>query len=419
MSVSGDAAALREKIAGHFLPDPPKCLGVAVSGGSDSLALLALLHDWAQAGGPALRAVTVDHGLRAEAAQEAEEVRGVCASLGVAHDTLTLDLPGQGGNLMDAARRGRYAALADWAGAQGIADIALGHTADDVAETFLMRLGRGAGLDGLSAMVARRRLGGVTIHRPMLALSRAELRKFLRLRGLGWAEDPTNDDPAFDRTRARAALAVLEPLGIGRATLSGVARNLREAREALGQCAARAAEECLRFDAGDVLLERAPLRDQPAEIVRRLLNAALSWVAGEGYPPRGKALGRLVEAARAGEETALHGCRMLMRGGNLRICREWKAVADLRAPVTALWDGRWQLHGPQVPGLHIAALGEAGLGGCPDRRATGRPAASLIASPAVWRGAELIAAPLAGLENGWSATLTREEDTFIATLLSH
>lgn len=419
MSVSGDAVALREQIAGHFLPDPPKCLGVAVSGGSDSLGLLLLLNDWMHAGGPDLRAVTVDHGLRAEAAEEAAEVDRVCARRGVKHDIVRIDLSDQGGNLMDAARRGRYAALAEWAGVQGLADIALGHTADDVAETFLMRLGRGAGLDGLSAMTARRQMWGVTFHRPMLRLSRADLREVLRAQEIGWVDDPTNDDPAFDRTRARAALAALEPLGISRATLSGVAHNLREAREALGQCAARVAAECISFDAGDVLLEREVLCDQPAEIARRLLGVALTWVAGEGYPPRGAALSKMLEAARAGEEMTLHGCRMLIRGGKLRICREWKAVAETRAPVAEPWDGRWQLRGPEKAGSHIAALGEAGLADCPDRKATGRPAASLIASPAVWKGSELVAAPLAGLANGWTATVLRQEESFFATLLSH
>ncbi|WP_246162186.1 tRNA lysidine(34) synthetase TilS [Roseovarius faecimaris] len=417
--MSGGATPAFQQIAAHFAPDMPQCLGVAVSGGSDSLGLLTLLHDWALAGGPALRAVTVDHGLRPEAAQEAEAVARVCAGLDLPHNTLRIEISDQAGNVMDMARRGRYAALAQWAKEHRLSDIALGHTSDDLAETFLMRLSREAGLSGLSAMTARRVVDGVTFHRPLLSVSRMSLRDLLTGRGVDWVEDPTNDDPAYDRTRARAILKELAPLGISAGTLASVACNLREADEALRNCACKAAEDIVQFDAGDVVLARDALFDQPGEILRALLLAALNWVGNEGYPPRGSAMSDLIEQARDGKDRTLQGCSILSRASHLRICREWKAVAETRCATSEIWDGRWQLHGPHQDDLHIGALGEAGLPLCPDRKETGRPSASLIASPAVWRGTELIAAPLAGLANGWSATLLREEDSFTATLLSH
>lgn len=419
MPVSGDSAVVA-RIAAHFAPSPPGTLGVAVSGGGDSLALLVLLKDWAQAGGPGLRAVTVDHGLRPEAVGEAAEVARVSALLGIPHDSVKITVPEQGGNLMAMARRERYARLALWAREHGIGDIALGHTADDLAENFLMRLSREAGIDGLAAMRARRRVEEVLFHRPLLATARSDLRDCLVARGFGWAEDPTNDDPAYDRTRARRMLAGLAPLGLTASGLANVARNLREARDALGQVAAGLADDMVTFDAGDVLIARAGLLEQPQDLMRRLVQAALIWVGGEEYPPRGAALMRVLEAVQSGESATLQGCRLLHSGAHLRITREWKAVAGMRCDTGEIWDGRWRLSHPDAPaGLHVAALGEDGLPHCHDRKNTGRPGATLIASPAVWRGDTLVAAPLAGLSEGWCATLTRARAAYRRSLVSH
>ena len=202
---AGGADSL-DSLKRHFHPGVPGVIGVAVSGGSDSLALLHLLHDWQSAGGPAVRAATVDHGLRAGAAAEAAEVARICAGLGVAHKTLAWRDWDGAGNLPDRARRARYALLAEWARGHGIADIAVGHTEDDLAETFVMRLARGAGVDGLAAMRDRWREAGVTFHRPLLALRRDHLRDLLRARGVAWVEDPTNSDAGYERVRTRAAL---------------------------------------------------------------------------------------------------------------------------------------------------------------------------------------------------------------------
>lgn len=408
-----------DAIRRHFGEEPPARLGVAVSGGGDSVALLILLAEWAGQGGPRPFAVTVDHGLRPESAAEAAGVATLCADLGISHDILRWQGWDGTGNLPDAARRARYALMADWARERAIADIALGHTADDQAETLLMRLARGAGVDGLSAMRPRRDWHGIRLHRPVLGVTRAALRDVLRRRGIGWAEDPTNEDARYERVRARQVLAALAPLGLDAPGLAGVAARLGEARQALETCTARLADSLVTFDAGDILIRREALGAEPPELARRLMQAALLWVGGGGYPPRGDALSRVLRAAVAGRDATLQGCRVLPCGENLRVTREWKAVADMRVPAGQVWDGRWRLEGPGGAGFEIAALGEAGLPHCPGRRATGRPAAALVASPAVWRGAVLIAAPLAGLENGWSARLIRGEAAFRAAILSH
>ena len=168
-------ATLAALVRAAFGPEPPDKLGVAVSGGGDSTALLVLLDDWRRDGGPELAVATVDHGLRPEAAAEAAEVAALCGRLGVPHETLAWRWDGKG-NLSDAARRGRLRLIAGWANGRGIGMVAQGHTADDQAETFLMRLARGSGVDGLAAMAARRTAEGVAWVRPLLQVRRGEFR---------------------------------------------------------------------------------------------------------------------------------------------------------------------------------------------------------------------------------------------------
>ncbi|WP_074221721.1 tRNA lysidine(34) synthetase TilS [Rhodovulum sp. ES.010] len=378
-------------------------LGVAVSGGGDSVALLLAAAGRAADGGPPVHAVTVDHGLRAEAPGEARFVADLCAGLGVPHATLRWQGWDGRGNLQDAARRARQALIADWAHARGIGRVALGHTRDDQAETVLMRLARGAGLDGLSAMAPDRQAGGLTWLRPFLDLSRADLRAYLTARGQRWIDDPTNEDEGFDRVRIRQALAVLGPLGVTAEGLAATARRLASARAALAHCTADAAARVAEEDRGDVLLSEVGLDALPEEIARRLLNAALTWVASADYPPRAEALLEMRATLAHAPRATLHGCLIARGGGQLRISREPAAVVRAVAAPGALWDGRWCVDGSVEGGEEVRALGESGLAQCPDWRESGLPRASLLASPAVWRGDRLVAAPLAGRAEGWRA----------------
>ncbi|MCZ7676919.1 MAG: tRNA lysidine(34) synthetase TilS [Roseovarius sp.] len=244
-----------------------------MSGGSDSLALLTLLIDWRDAGGPAVRAVTVDHGLRAESAAEAEAVARFCAAHAVAHTTLHWQDRDGRGNLPDRARRARYDLIAKWARETGIGCVALGHTIDDLAETFLMRLARAAGVDGLAAMAGRWCQDGVSFVRPALGISREELRGLLRARGIGWADDPGNEDLTYERVRARRALVALAPLGIDAQTLAAVAANLSDVRDALDTQLAEAAARIARVEAGDLVIDRdgltaLPPRDRASDASR-------------------------------------------------------------------------------------------------------------------------------------------------------
>ncbi|WP_081979459.1 tRNA lysidine(34) synthetase TilS [Pseudooceanicola atlanticus] len=410
---------LREVVAGYLTATPSAPIGVAVSGGSDSLALMILMRDWAQEVGADLRVVTVDHGLRAEAAEEAQYVGRIAADLGLSHDILRWQGWDGTGNLQDRARRARYSLMTDWAKENGIEVIALGHTADDQAETFLMRLSREAGADGLAAMQAKRLQRGITFLRPMLSLHRAELQAFLTRRDLTWVSDPSNDDPRYDRVRARQALQVLEPLGVTVASLNQVSRNLADIRETLAWYTFVEARQHVRVDHGDIVIPLAAYRTFRPEISRRLLQQALIWVSGAEYPPRRKGMTLLQLSLSAGTGMPLAGCRVTVARGDIRITREAAALKDLTAAPGEPWDGRWRLIGPAVPGAEVRVTGETGLKTCPDWRETGLPRTTLLAAPAVWQGDELVAAPLAGRAEGWRAELLRSDEQFFATLLTH
>jgi tRNA(Ile)-lysidine synthase len=408
-----DAALKAAFLAALGPADVP--LGLAVSGGGDSVALLRLAVD----AGLAVRAVTVDHGLRIESAAEAAWVGRLCAGLGVPHDVLPWHGWDGAGNLQDQARRARLSLIADWAVSAGLGIVALGHTRDDQAETVLMRLARRAGVDGLSAMAERRAALGVVWLRPLLGVSRDELRSFLRDRKQDWIEDPSNNAPRFDRVKARHVLAELAPLGITPEMLAGVAAQLRDAREALSIQTEAAARRMARVEAGDVVIDRAAFLALPPEIRRRLLVGALTWVASAEYGPRAAAVLSLLAAVAAGQGGTLAGCRVITRRDVLRVTREWQAVREKAAPPGQIWDRRWRVRGPDIKGLQVRALGRAGLAAIGDWRRTGLPCATGLVLPAVWRDEVLVAAPLLRPGDGWTADLAGGAEGFFLSLLSH
>lgn len=391
---------------------------VAVSGGSDSMALLFLAHGWAQGAGVGLRALTVDHGLRPEAAAEAAFVAGHCARLGITHQTLRWDGWQGHGNLQGAAREARYALLAG--AVAGSAPILLGHTADDQAETFLMRLARGSGVDGLAAMRADWRARGRRWARPLLAQRRDDLRDWLRAKALEWCDDPSNENNTFDRVKARKALALLAPMGLDIGRLQRTAEAMRVAREGLERASYEAARGLARIEAGDVVFDMRQFAGLSQEVRERLLAHALRWVSGAPYRPRRAALRRLADDLAAPGRATLHGCLVSRQRGALRIGREPAAIAGNTVAAGALWDNRWDVSGPAGDGA-IAALGEAGLRQCPDWRATGLQRSTLLVTPAIWSapGGQLIAAPLAGCRNGWRARLRPATGDFFTSILSH
>lgn len=410
---------LLANVRARFPQNPPARIGIAVSGGGDSVALMHLLSRSFGRDEVQLFAATVDHGLRPEAAAEAAQVGVLAHDIGVPHTVLTWTGWDGAGNLQDQARRARYALLTQWAKDNRIGMIVTAHTADDQAETILMRLARASGVDGLSGMPEIREENGVVLFRPLLHVERACLRDYLGAQSLEWVEDPSNEDTRFDRIKARQALAALEPLGLTTQALTDVATHMAQARDALERQTSFVAQVALDADAGDVLIDREVFDCQPVEIARRLLVGAVQWVGGGEYPPRRQAVQEAMQALLLGNGAVLAGCRLLVSPKEIRVCREHNAVKTLVAGSDETWDGRWLARGPSVPGAQLRALGEEGLAYCSDWRATGRPHASVIASPSVWVGDTLVAAPLAGLAQEWALERLGGEEGLFGTFLSH
>ncbi|MGR3677522.1 MAG: tRNA lysidine(34) synthetase TilS [Paracoccaceae bacterium] len=413
-------ADLHSAARSQFRGELPSRLGVAVSGGGDSVALLHILLTSLKDEPVEIFAATVDHGLRPESHREAKQVATLCDQLGIEHTTLRWQNWDGQGNLQDQARRARYQLLTDWAKTCGIPVLALGHTADDQAETVLMRLARASGVSGLAAMPVRRTENGVMLFRPLLGVTRAELRSYLKRRGQSWVDDPSNDDTGYERIRMRQAFDVLEPLGLSVPVLARVADNMSRAREALDWYTFLAARELVEIRGGAVTFDIRCFRTHPNEISRRLLIRALSWVGATGYAPRQQPVEEALEAIRNARSYTLNGCRIVCRGGRAWICRELQAVREKVERPGLLWDQRWILHGGRADCKEtVGVLGQEGLLQCPNWRDQGLPREVLLATPALWRGDTLVSAPLAGYGNGWTAELEIGDEEFFASLLSH
>lgn len=292
---------------------------VAVSGGPDSVVLLALLAAWAQMPGrPLLHAATVDHGLRPQSAAEAADVAALCAKLGVGHATLRWEGVKPASGVQAEARRARYALLANEARRMGGATLVTAHTLDDQAETMLMRLAHGSGPSGLKGMRGRSEVNGVPLVRPLLGIPKARLVATAEARGLPFVHDPSNSDPRFERVRWRAAMPVLAEYGLTAERLGRLAERMARLDGAVAQRARHVLADMILPDGaaeGGVCLRFSVLALEPEEIVLRVLGLALDAVA-----PGGEAHGRLerleacgaalTEAASAGLalRRTLSGC---------------------------------------------------------------------------------------------------------------
>ena len=304
-------------------------LVLAVSGGPDSLALMWLAARWRRtlARGPRLIAVTVDHGLRREAAREARDVKRLARALDLSHRTRRWIGAKPKTGLPAAAREARYRLLAQAARASGATHILTAHTRDDQAETLLMRLLRGSGVAGLAAMAPESERDGVVLARPLLDVSKSRLVATLKKAGIDFADDPTNRDSTFTRPRLRELMPALAAEGADARNLARLASRLARANAAV-EVLVDGAELYLAlreggasrpgFNAGDF----AAL---PEEIRLRLLRRAIDRCGHEGPAELGKVEALLVALDRAAGEAmpklkqTLAGAVISVLNGRIRI----------------------------------------------------------------------------------------------------
>ncbi|MGV3511136.1 MAG: tRNA lysidine(34) synthetase TilS [Novosphingobium sp.] len=285
-------------------------MGLAVSGGPDSLALLLLFHEVAPRN---FSVATVDHGLRTESASEAAMVASVCASREIPHRTLTLSLE-KGSGVQERARTARYAELAQWARAEGLAAIVTAHHADDQAETMVMRLNRGAGLRGLAAMRTVAQVPGapdLMLIRPLLSWRRVELQAVVSAARIVAADDPSNRDIAYERVRIREALTSSNRFDAKGFATS--AQHLAEADQALDWMVARLWSDVNQ--SVEALIWRAPA-DLPDALSLRVLERVLETLGTA--TPRGPDLVRWLTTLRSGGVATLAGVKGDARKGTWR-----------------------------------------------------------------------------------------------------
>ena len=365
-------------------------LGVGVSGGADSSALVLLAETWARARGGSILALVVDHGLRPESALQSTATVARLNDRGIAARRLVLQPPPSGPDISDAARAARFAALGAACSEAAIAFLLLAHTRADQAETVLWRGLRASGTIGVAGMAARRETGWGAVLRPLLDVAPARLRATCRAAGLEWIEDPTNRDPRFARPRLRALLA--DPAGTGPAiaALAGVAARHGQARAA---AEAALAEELASH--AELRPEGFALVQCPAGLTALAARQLVRTVGGLAYPPGAAAalaLLRRGQGTLAGVEVSPAG----RLGPGIVLAREPALVGPPAAIGTAalVWDRRWRVRGPA--GAVVGALGGAAVPG--RERLPARLAAVLPAIRAA--DGRLLAVPGLGLHAG-------------------
>ncbi len=306
----GDEALKRFSRSLDKIVKPDQAIGLAVSGGPDSLALLLL----AAAARPGkVEAATVDHGLREGSRAEAEMVAGVCEKLGVPHEILTVEWDEKPETaIQERSRAKRYGALSEWAKRKSLAVLATAHHAEDQAETLLMRLARGSGLRGLSGIRPVRKVPSTdrSLARPLLRWTRQELAEVVKAAGLEAAQDPSNEDLKFERVRVRETLAAadwLDPRSVAKS-----ANYLTQAESALRWATRQEWEKRVTEKDSVITLEPSGL---PKELARRIVAGILGKIGteGKGSELRGRELDRLLTILSRGEKATLRG--VLCGGG--------------------------------------------------------------------------------------------------------
>jgi tRNA(Ile)-lysidine synthase len=399
-------------------PDFPQRLCLAVSGGGDSMAMLHLTAGWARVYGVVLQVATVDHGLRKASAAEAVMVALEAQGLGLAHETLLWQGWDGTGNLQNAARQARRVLLKQAACG---APVLMAHTQNDQAETVLMRLARGSGVDGLAGMSDDAHSGELRILRPLLTEPRAALRHYVTTLKIPFVDDPSNDDTDFARVRMRALIGTE---GLDTATLAATATHMARARTELQTFARNAAADLSRPDAtalGTVVWDRDAFAALGAETQLRLAAAAVMAVSSATYRPRLAPLEEAVNRAMSGGAAVLAGAIIVPHRDRLYVAREPMAVAGVQAIAgpACNWDTGWRLEGHDINGLTIRALGVAGLDQISDKPRLRAPRHVLTGLPAVWDGDALVAFAPLGFGAAHSMVPPGSGEELILALLAH
>ena len=336
-------------------------LVVAVSGGSDSLALTFLLNDYVAKHGGKLIALTVDHGLRPESAAEAAMVSAVLTKHGIYHEILTWRGEKPRTSVEEKAREARYDLLFSYMRERGLLHLFVAHTRDEQAETFLLRMRRGSGVDGLSSMRPEVLYRDLRVLRPLLGFSKDELRDYLTEKRIDWVDDPSNFDISYDRVKVRQLLKIMRDYGLGAECIDRAVLGIRRAKDAIDDYAAKAMAETLSLHScGFIALDAEKLLLHPKEVVFRVLSRIIFVISGNHVPVRMEKISSLADKlSSVGNGITLGGCFIKQYRGKVVFVRE---VSFLPPRIAFADKGRWGHFTVSAPGFHgfLGALGADG-----------------------------------------------------------
>ena len=399
---------------------PKGDIGIAVSGGGDSLALLYLTAEWSSRNGRTLQSATIDHQLRPESKSECEYVKKLSIGLSIKHTTLTwLEKPD--GNMQGSARSARHRLLSRWAVDKNLTTVLFGHTLEDNAETLLIRLSRGSGIDGLTGMRQSKNINNLQIFRPLLKVSRNDLRSFLSIRKVNWIDEPSNFDERFHRVRIRNSLPQLANLGLTTYRLIALAEHMSRAREALNLGVLNFARVYVQqMPWGDLEIEQEAFVELSREYQLRLLAASLRWISSRIYRPRFESLKRLLNSivTKPGNYRAsLMGCIVNCRRKKIILSREFAAVPKRQIVVKSkfIWDKKWSLEVDPTKINHsmVGPLGEIGINGIKIKDRKDIPVDALKSSFALFEKNEVMCVPILSYGTGIRGELLGGSDSFL------
>lgn len=373
------------------------------------------------------RAFTVDHGLREGSSEEAARVKMWARAHDVPHETLVWTARKPRANIQARAREERYRLIGEAMRARGVKILLTGHTLDDQAETFLLRLARGSGLDGLSGMspiapFPHPDFADLAIARPLLAFAHARLMATLRALEQPWIDDPSNANDRFARVQIRNVMASLEATGLTAERIADAAAHLRRARAAIDAAVQKLCDEAVELAPwGYAVLRPKPFADAPSEIALRALARLVQAIGGAEFPPRFEQIEALHEWL-ASEKTqpkgrTVGGCRIGRRpDGTVLLAREEAALAKehpvttLAPGATARWDRRIELtltESPKPCEVRRLTPADLKLLGQGVELPPIEPNRIAATTPGVWRAGKLIAAPLLGISPANAAISAR------------
>jgi tRNA(Ile)-lysidine synthase len=296
-------------------------IAVGLSGGPDSMALCWLVAHWAKSHDVSVHAITVDHGLRAESAAEAAQVGAWVKDWpNIHHVVLRWEGDKPDSRILEEARAARYNLMQSYMMNHGIAHLCIAHHQDDQAETFLIRLAKGSGLDGLAGMKPSQAYGQITLLRPLLDESKEALISLCHDNNIPFVNDPTNGNEKYMRPRLRAARAVLEEEGLTSKRLAVTSKRLARAQMALSQMSDQAFDAHVQSSEDSCKLSLENLRALPDEIAVRVILKIMDRLNPEGdYGPRMEKVENLVERILRDPSfngATLGGCLFALRDKN-------------------------------------------------------------------------------------------------------